>query len=274
MSSTNHLLRDVAPIPAEGWEMIDAEARQRLTPQLAARKLVDWVGPQGWQYSATNVGRTTALDGPPPGCSGQGEVRASQRCVLPLAEFQVPFTVSRSELFDAERGAVDLDLDDLNRAARLAAEIENRTVFHGWPAAGISGIIDTSVATPSLGEQVEKYPALVARAVADLRLKGVEGPYALAIDPDGYTRITGTAEHGGYLLQQHLERILGGDVVWTPGLSGAVVLSQRGGDFLIDVGQDIAVGYSGHDADTVALYLEETFSFRIAEPDAAVALGE
>jgi uncharacterized linocin/CFP29 family protein len=51
-----------------------------------------------------------------------------------------------------------------------------------------------------------------------------------------------------------------------------VVLSQRGEDFLLDCGQDIAVGYDHHDADTVHLYLEESFSFRVATPEAAVAI--
>ena len=58
-----------------------------------------------------------------------------------------------------------------------------------------------------------------------------------------------TTEHGGYLLLDHLTRILGGEVVWAPGVDGALVISQRGGDFLLDVGQDLAVGYSHHDAE-------------------------
>lgn len=70
----------------------------------------------------------------------------------------------------------------------------------------------------------------------------------------------------------HLTKILGGPVVWAPGLDGAVVMSQRGGDFHLDVGQDLSIGYSHHDADSVTLYLEESFTFRVKEPDAAVVL--
>lgn len=272
---TSHLLRELAPIPGVGWKMIDDEARERLTPQLAARRLVDWKGPGGWAHSATNLGRTELLDSGPPGSpAGAGEILARRRRVLPLTEVRVPFAVERSELFDAERGALDLRLDDLDRAARLAAEIENQVVFHGWPAAGIDGIVPTVTAgEPGLGGDTGGYPGAVAAAVAGLRGNGIEGPFALAVSPALYTRIAGTAEHGGYLLQEHLERILGGRVVRTPGLDGAVVLSQRGGDFLLDVGQDLAVGYSHHDADTITFYLEETLSFRVVEPDAALALG-
>ncbi len=82
-----------------------------------------------------------------------------------------------------------------------------------------------------------------------------------------------TAEHGGYPLFDHLAKILAGPIVWAPGVKGAVVLSLRGGDFLFESGQDLAIGYSHHDADAVHLYLEESFSFRVATPEAAAPLS-
>ena len=60
--------------------------------------------------------------------------------------------------------------------------------------------------------------------------------------------------------------------MWAPGLDGAVVMSKRGGDFILSVGQDFSIGYTSHDAELVTLYLEESFSFRVTEPDAAVVL--
>ncbi len=41
----SHLLREHAPITEANWSLIDDEARERLTPALAARKLVDFSGP-------------------------------------------------------------------------------------------------------------------------------------------------------------------------------------------------------------------------------------
>ncbi|MGH4013847.1 MAG: family 1 encapsulin nanocompartment shell protein [Pseudonocardiaceae bacterium] len=185
------------------------------------------------------------------------------------------FTVECSGLQDVERGAADVDYADLDRAAHDAALIENRAVFHGWPEAGIAGIVASSAhPTLTLGENADGYPHAVAQAADMLRQAGIEGPYALAIGPQGYTRIAETTEHGGYPLQEHLSRILGGDVVWAPGLDGALVLSKRGGDFVLDVGQDFSIGYTRHDAELVTLYLEESFSFRVTEPDAAVVLTD
>ena len=58
-----------------------------------------------------------------------------------------------------------------------------------------------------------------------------------------------------------------------PGVDGAVVLSLRGDDFVLDSGQDLSIGYDSHDGEAVHLYLEESFSFHVATPEAAVALA-
>ena len=102
---------------------------------------------------------------------------------------------------------------------------------------------------------------------------GVSGPFALALSSELWTPVVETTEHGGYPLFEHLHRaIIGGPIVWTPGIHGAVILSQRGGDFVFDCGQDLSIGYLDHRADEVTLYLEESFTFSVEEPDAAVAI--
>jgi uncharacterized linocin/CFP29 family protein len=264
----SHLLREHAPVTAGGWELLDAEARERLAPALAARKLVDFSGPHGWQYSATNLGRVKEIGDPP----SKG-VNGAQRQVLALVELRAPFSVDRSELADADRGAEDADLEALDQAAHAIAVAENAAVFHGWKAAGISGIVEASPHDPiELGEDCERYPRHVAKAVDALRAAGVDGPYGLALGPETHTRVLETSEHGGYPLLEHLREVVGGPLVWSPGVRGAVVLSTRGGDFLLESGEDLSVGYENHDADAVHLYLEESISFRVATPEAAVAL--
>ena len=264
----SHLLREHAPITERGWDLIDQEARQRLTPALAARKLVDFSGPHGWEHSATNLGRIRPLlDGPVDGVS------ASQRRVLPVVELRAPFALSRAELREADRGAEDVDLAPLDAAARRIATAENRAVFHGWEAARIAGVAETSSHDAiTLGEDCERYPRHVATAVEALLAVGIDGPYGLALGPEAYTRVLQTSEHGGYPLLDHLRKIIGGPLVWSPGVQGAVVVSLRGGDFLFEAGEDLSVGYEDHDADEVRLYVEESFTFRVATPEAAVAL--
>jgi uncharacterized linocin/CFP29 family protein len=262
----NHLLREHAPITDAGWAELDQEARERLEPALAARKVVDFSGPHGWDYSATNLGRAEPLS------DGEG-ISACRRLVLPLIELTAEFTVSRRELRDLERGAADIDLDALDEAARRIALAENRAVFHGWEAAGITGITEASALEAlTLGENCELYPRHVATAVEALLSAGVEGPYGLALGPAAYRRVLQTSEHGGYPLLNHLREIIGGPLVWSPGVDGAVVVSLRGGDFLFESGEDLSIGYDSHDATTVNLYLIESFTFRVAGDDAAVTL--
>jgi uncharacterized linocin/CFP29 family protein len=264
----SHLLRSSAPISDSGWALLDEEARERLAPALAARKLVDFSGPSGWDYSATSLGRTTSLASAP----SEG-VSALQRRVLPLVEVRADFELSRAELRDADRGAEDTDLEALDNAAHRIALAENVAVFHGWKDAAITGITDASPHKPAaLGKSADDYPTRVAGAVEQLLCNGISGPYGLALGREQYRRVVETAEHGGYPLFDHLRRILDGPIVWAPGVKGAVVVSVRGGDFLFESGQDLSIGYDSHDSEVVRLYLEESFSFHVATPEAAVAL--
>jgi uncharacterized linocin/CFP29 family protein len=265
----SHLLREHAPITEATWRLIDDEARERLTPALAARRLVDFSGPHGWEHSATNLGRTSALGAAP----GDG-ITAVQRRVLPVVEVRASFSLSREELSDADRGANDVDLAPLDDAAHRLATAENRAVFHGFEEAGITGITEASTQDPiTLGEDCAAYPRHVARAIEAMLHAGIDGPYGLALGPQAYTRVLETSEHGGYPLLDHLRKIVSGPLVWAPGVQGAAVVSQRGDDFVLEVGEDLSVGYTAHDADTVELYLVESFTFRVATPEAAVALN-
>ena len=264
----SHLLREHAPITETGWSLIDDEARERLTPALAARRLIDFSGPHGWQHSATNLGRIERITKPP-----GGGLEAAQRRVQPLVELRAPFAVSRSELADGDRGAEDVDFGPLDDAARRLAVAETSAVFHGWKGGAITGITQSSPHDPvALGTDCERYPRHVATAVQSLLEAGIDGPYGLALGPETYALVLETTEHGGYPLLEHLRQILGGPLVWSPGVSGAVVVSLRGGDFLFESGQDVSVGYHDHDAEAVHLYLEESFSFRVVTPEAAVPL--
>jgi uncharacterized linocin/CFP29 family protein len=265
---SNHLLRSHAPISDGNWKLLDDEARERLGAALAARKLIDFLGPFGWEYSATNLGRVADVAAAP--CEG---ITSLQRRVLPLAELRADFAISRAELRDDDRGAEDADLEPLDDAAHRMAVAENKSVFHGWPEAGIVGLSEASPHQGlTLGEEADSYPRPVARAVEQLLQAGIGGPYALALGSDEFTRVSETAEHGGYPLRDHLRKILDGPVLWAPGVSGALVLSQRGGDFLFESGQDLSIGYLDHDREVVNLYLEQSFSFHVATPEAAVPL--
>jgi uncharacterized linocin/CFP29 family protein len=265
----NHLLRDLAPITDDAWSQIDAEATRSLKHYLAARRLVDFSGPHGWEYSAVDTGRVDSI------ASGSlGSVEAAARRLMPLIEIRSPFALDKTELAAADRGATDLDLDPVIAAGRASALAEDHMVFHGYAEGGISGIVASSPhAAVSITDDYSRYPEHVAAAVATLRAADIAGPYAVALGARCFTGVTETTEHGGYPVFEHLRQILEGPVVWAPGVDGAVVLSQRGGDFELTVGEDFSIGYLADDASSVRLYIEESVSFRINTAEAAVHLA-
>jgi uncharacterized linocin/CFP29 family protein len=240
----NHLLRELAPVSGEAWGAIDEEASRTLRHFLAARKVVDFSGPHGWSHSAETLGRVDPL-----GTAPAAGVDAAIRHMQPLAELRTPFELSRRELEAIDRGSRDYDLQVVIDAARQAASAEDAAVFHGYDAAGIAGISDSTPHAPIIG-----------------------GPFAIALGPRCYTGVIETTEHGGYPVLEHIRLILGGPVVWAPAVDGAIVVSLRGGDFQLTCGQDFSIGYVDHDADTVRFYLEESMTFRSLSPEAGVAL--
>jgi uncharacterized linocin/CFP29 family protein len=259
------LKRDHAPITPEAWKQIDDDAKRVLQLNLAGRKLVDFDGPHGWQYAAVNTGRLTIrTDG------GLG-VPWGVRGVMPLIEIRVPFELPMMELDNASRGAV-LDLPTVVSAAEQAAHAEDTAIFNGFSAGGIEGIIPSSPHPAiTIPDDYADYPSIVVDAVETLRRGGINGPYALALGPNCYAGLAQAAEDG-YPIRERVEHFLDGPMVLAPKIDGAVLLSHRGGDFQLSVGQDLSIGYAGHEKDKVHLYLTESFAFRVLERAAAVYL--
>ncbi|MFF4817629.1 family 1 encapsulin nanocompartment shell protein [Kitasatospora sp. NPDC001309] len=262
----SNLHRELAPVSAAAWEEIEEEARQTFKLHVAGRRVVDLDGPDGPTLAAVGTGHLTTIDPPLDG------VQAHARTSRPVVELRVPFTVSRSAVDDVERGSRDSDWQPVKDAARTLARAEDRTVFAGYPAAHIEGIRADSTNPPvQLPPDVREYPEAVSQALTALRLAGVGGPYALLLGADAYTAVNETSDHG-YPVASHIARLLDGDIIWAPAIEGAFLLSTRGGDFELHLGQDVSVGYLSHDGDSVRLYLQESLTFSVYTGEAAVAL--
>ncbi len=262
------LKRRHAPLTSEAWEQVDEEARRVLKLNLAGRKLVDFSGPHGWEHAGVNTGRLQPIEkGPLQGVSH------AVRDVQPLVEMRAPVTMKIQELDYAARGAKDLDLDPVIDVAERIARAEDTAIFHGFPEGRIRGIIDASPHAPVDVKASLEWPRAVTRAKEVLRGAGINGPYALALGIQAYDEITADTEDGYPLCNRIEESLTQGSLVWAPAVrGGAVLLSIRGGDYELTVGQDFSVGYTGHDRTDVELYLTESFTFRVLEDKAAVFL--
>lgn len=267
--TTNNLHRELSPVSDAAWAEIQEEAARTFRQTVAGRRIVDMPEARGETFSSLATGHLQEAEGILPG------VPTRTRQVLPVMELKVPFTVTRDAVDDVLRGSVDSDWQPVKDAAQKMAAAEDKLVFHGHPGVGLAGMLDASSHAPiRLPEDIRSLPDAVAQALAQLRLAGVEGPYDLVLSVPLYTAVNESTDHG-YPVLEHLQRLLErdqGKIIWAPALEGAVLLSERGGDFELHLGTDLSIGYASHDAQTVDLYLYETLVFRVAAPEAAVPL--
>ncbi|MUM15786.1 bacteriocin [Mycobacterium sp. CBMA271] len=262
----NNLYRELAPITDEAWVEIGTEASRTFKRHIAGRRVVDVSEPGGSACAAVSTGHVLSISAPAEG------VQAHLRESKPLVRLRVPFTISRSAIDDVERGAQDSDWDPVKDAAKKLAFAEDRAIFEGYPAASIVGIRESS-SNPGLAlpEDVRHIPDVISQALSELRLAGVDGPYSVLLSADVYTKVSETSDHG-YPIREHLNRLVDTEIIWAPAIDGAFVLSTRGGDFDLQLGTDVTIGYLAHDADSVQLYLQETLTFLSYTAEASVAL--
>jgi uncharacterized linocin/CFP29 family protein len=262
----NNLHHELAPISDAAWSEISEETSRTIKRYLAGRRVVDVQGPGGIALSAIGTGHLRNVTAP-----GDG-IQARQREVKPLVELRVPFELDREQIDDVERGAKDSDWQPAKDAARLLAFTEDRAIFEGYAAAGIGGIREgTSNPVLPLPPDVRAYPDVIAQALGRLRLEGVNGPYSVLLGADAYVALSETSDHG-YPVLQHIKGLVDGEIIWAPAINGAFVLTTRGGDFGLYIGEDVSIGYLSHTEKTVRLYLQETFTFLLLTTEASVAL--
>ena len=263
----NNLHRALAPISDVAWAQIEEEASRTIKRYLAGRRVVDLQGPAGVALSAVGTGHLSPITGP-----GEG-VTARQREVKALVELRVPFELDRQMIDDVERGANDSDWQPAKDAARDLAFAEDRAIFEGYGAAGIVGVREgTSNPKKPLPVDVRKYPEAFAQALSQLRLVGVNGPYSILLSADAYTELAETSDYG-YPVLEHVKRLVEGKIIWAPAIEGAFVVTTRGGDLDLHIGQDASIGYLSHTDTQVRLYLQETFTFLYLTSESAVAFA-
>ena len=263
----NNLHRELAPISDAAWAQIEEETTRTLKRYLAGRRFVDVPTPSGVASPAVATGHLLSIPAP-------GEnVIAKQREVKAFVELRVPFELSRQAIDDVERGSDDSDWQPAKDAAKTIAFAEDRAIFNGYRAANIQGIREvTSNPVMSLPSDVRDYPDAIAQALSQLRLTGVNGPYSVVLGAKAYTELAETRDHGHPVLE-HIKHIVDGNIIWAPAIEGAFVLTTRGGDFELNIGQDVSIGYISHTDSTVMLYLQETFTSRVLTSEASVVLA-
>jgi uncharacterized linocin/CFP29 family protein len=258
------LRKSHAPIAQAAWAEINKTAQDVLTSVLSARKFADVDGPKGWSFAALSTGR---IDVPK---DQKAKVKYGVNQVMPLVEARIPFELNIWELDNVVRGAEDIDLDSLEDAARQIAKFEENAIYEGFKPAGIKGLKDCNVyKTPVFPETGEEIVDAVADVLSQFKANSIEGPYSLVLSQEKWQQVNSYVK--GYPLRKQLENMLGGSIIMAPYIDGAYIVSERGGDLKLVIGQDMSIGYESHNSKTVQLYFTGSFTFQILEP-AAVAV--
>lgn len=263
------LKRELAPITVEAWSEIDAQATRSLSAVLSARKVVDVKGPMGPDFAGVPEGRLEY-----PSEQKPGDVSYGIHKVHHLVETRVPFDLDIRELDNVVRGARDIDLTNLESAAKKIALFEEKVLYHGLPEANIKGLkLCAGESCLTMGSNPEQLLTAIAEGITRFAEQSMEGPYAFVVGPKIWSSMSAHVQ--GYPVKMQAENVLGGAVVLSPYLSGsyeneAYMVSQRGGDLELILGQDLSIGYERHSNTAVTLYLMESFTFRILEPAAVI----
>jgi uncharacterized linocin/CFP29 family protein len=255
------LRRSLAPIADLAWNEINKTSQDVLRSVLSARKFVDVEGPKGWDFAALSTGR---IEVP---ADQAGTVEYGIHKVLPMLEARIPFELNIWELDNVARGAKDIDLTGLENAAREIARFEENAIYEGFMASKIRGLkscqkYDAPV-FPSAGEEII---GAVTHMLAQFKANSVEGPYTLVLSQEKWEAVNSFV--GGYPLRKQLETMLKGSIIMAPFIEDAYLVSERGGDLKLVIGQDLSIGYKAHNNKTVQLYITESFTFHIVNDDA------
>ncbi|MFW6298714.1 MAG: family 1 encapsulin nanocompartment shell protein [Bacillota bacterium] len=258
------LKQSLAPIPTEGWDEINDRAREVILSQLTARGVLHVEGPKGLNASAVTRGRLKPVKE-----AKKGEVGASLYDVLPLMETRINFELSRWELDNILRGEQDVDLDNLEEAAEKLALYEEDAIYNGNKAAGIKGLDEVAGTRIKMGKDANSIMKAVSEASCALRDAYSERPYDMVVS-DEVLKLLNQMYQGG-LLRKNVEAVIGGEVIRSRVVKGAFLVPRDHEDLELTIGQDYSVGYQSSDANTVELFVMNSFTFRCLDEAIVVA---
>ena len=258
------LRRSLAPISEDAWNEIEDQAKIVFKNVLTARRFADVEGPKGIDFGGVNLGRLELDDK-----QKEKEVRYGINRMLPLMETRKSFNMDIWELDNAVRGAEDIDLSAMEKAAKEIAEFEEKTIYNGMDKACIKGLKNSSdhknINFPAEGKEIL---ATIADAVTQMRKSFVEGPFDLILGEDKWQKLMVYSQ--GYPLNRQVSDLIGGEIILNPYIDEGYLVSTRGGDFKLTLGQDLAIGYESHNDRDVQLYFTESFTFQVLEPAAVI----
>ncbi|MCU0914238.1 MAG: bacteriocin family protein [Planctomycetes bacterium] len=268
--SEQYLNRGDTPFGEGVWEAIDNAVVGAARGQLAGRRLLHTVGPQGLAIKALPFG-----DAPVQGDTIKG-VAASSSCMIPVAVIQSEFTLSVWDVAAYEQSGIPLDLSAAVKAALALARQEDQIVFNGLASLNVVGLLDTprvrSVKLRSwnaVGDAVQD----IVGAVEQLDASGFLGPYALALTPPSYNHLFRLYPPSDTTELEHARQIVTDTIIKAPAVPGGGVLIDTSGPFTnIVLGEDMMTSFVGPAPGQYQFAIIESVALWVRVPEAICVL--
>lgn len=258
----NILKKELAPITENAWNEIEEQSERVINEYLTGRKIANVIGPAGIELGAISTGRLLV-----PSDQNKDGVQIGIREVIPLLEVRKPFAMDLWELDNASRGAKDLDLGVVEKAAQQIAGFEDQCLYSGFDNSLAPGLMNAVTEKPvKVKLNASDFLSVVADQILSLQKNAVEGPFTMIL-PDKVW-ISLVSDSTSYPFKLLLKEIIGGDIIIHHHNEDVFLVSQRGGDIELHLGQDISLGYEGHDQKKVKLFYSESFTYQIHGPEA------
>lgn len=255
--------QSLAPITKEAWQAINQRAEAVIKALLTTRKSLKIDGPHGLNKTSVSKGRLNLLEN-----KSSKNVKVGLYEVQSLLETRVTFTLSRWELDNIIRGAKDIDLDALENAVAELVLFEENTVFNGNSAVGIKGLLKEAGHSLELGEGTENLLNSIVEGTVLLKKSFAERPYNLHVGKALNKQLN--QMHGSKLLRDLILKVIGGQIILSESIDGGLLLPAKHEDIEFTVGQDYTIGYESHDEKNIKLFIMNSYTLRVIDPNILV----
>lgn len=255
------MYRSLAPITKNGWEQIDNRAKEVISSIISGRKVVSVTGPKGSNYVAYNHGKLGHV-------MEQDGVKFASYKVTPLVEIRIEFKLNRWELDNAIRGNNNIDFTNLEDAVRKAAIFEEKAIYEGLSDGNIKGLLELTESYEKLGDTADTIKESIAKAILKLRKAYFTGNMDLIVSEDLYAKLWSLESRTP--LVKTLESMIGGKIVTSEVMKGAILIPHKNENFVLELGEDFSLGYQEHDQKEVTFFIKESFTFQVLDESLVV----
>ena len=254
--------RNLAPISDEAWEEINDRAEEVINSQLTTRKSLKVNGPFGLSYTSVPTGRLDLAD------NNKSNVKFGLYKNKKLLETRISFELSQWELDNILRGAKDIELDNLEDAAKELARFEDDVIYNGNKAAKINGLMNEAGYEKTIKLDSDDILLNLSNALLDLKNSFVEGPFNFVVSKDLFNALNKV--HGSKLLKNIVEDMIGGKVVVSEMIKGGLLLPINHDDIELSLGQEYIIGYESQDTKNIRLFIMNSFTLRVLDKNILV----